>query len=149
MASVVFDAVVFVRCLLNPYSRWGRLVFARRSEYRLVTSEPVLRETLEVIQRPEITRKYRFVEGLDLAAVQAILAATEVVKLAVVPAVSRDPKDDLYLATAREARTPILVIEDDDLLVLGEYEGTKIVTAETFLAILDQRRDRDDDVPSP
>lgn len=38
--------------------------------------------------------------------------------------------------------------EDDDLLVIGEDEGTRIVTAETFLAILDELRARGDNVPS-
>lgn len=103
MVSAVFDAVVFVRCLLNPYSRWGRLVFARKSEYRLVTSDPVLRETLEVVRRPEITRKFRFVEGLNIEVVLTILKTTEKVVVAEIPAVSRDPKDDPYLATTRSA----------------------------------------------
>lgn len=37
-----------------------------------------------------------------------------------------------------------LVSEDEDLLILGQYEGVQIVNAATFLSILDQR-DMDSD----
>lgn len=137
VVSAVFDAVVFVRCLLNPRSRWGRLVFLEMGRYRLVISQPILTEIVEVIHRPEIVRKSRFVAGLDRPTVLMILANATVVQLDDVPPVSRDPKDDYYLATARAAAAGFLVSEDNDLLVLGAYEGTKIVTAEAFLAILD------------
>jgi predicted nucleic acid-binding protein len=52
---VVFDTVVFVRALINPYSFWGRLVFEHYHEYRLVISPQVLREYIEVMNRPELT----------------------------------------------------------------------------------------------
>ena len=35
---VIFDTVVFVRALLNPYSLWGRLVFDHYHEYRLIVT---------------------------------------------------------------------------------------------------------------
>lgn len=53
------------------------------------------------------------------------------------PPVARDPKDDKFLATARAAGAPYLVTEDNDLLVLGQYEGVQIVTMATFLGLLD------------
>jgi putative PIN family toxin of toxin-antitoxin system len=136
--SAVFDTVIFVRCLINPASRWGRLVFARTRHYRLVTSEPTIRETLEVISRPRVARKFRTASGLDRQAVLAILATATVVDVREIRAISRDPKDDPFLATARAAGAAFLVTEDEDLLVLGTYNGTRIVNAETFLAILDE-----------
>lgn len=41
------------------------------------------------------------------------------------------------MATARAARADFLVSEDKDLLVLGTYDGTRIVDAATFLRALD------------
>ncbi|HSH78947.1 MAG TPA: hypothetical protein VLA19_10495 [Herpetosiphonaceae bacterium] len=52
MQTVVIDTVVFVRALLNPRSMWGRLVFDYAGRYRLVVSAPIVREVIEVIQRP-------------------------------------------------------------------------------------------------
>jgi putative PIN family toxin of toxin-antitoxin system len=140
VVDVVFDAVVFVRCLIYPASRWGRLVFAPTDRYRLIVSEPILREILEVLSRPAITRKFRTIEGLDKAALLARLADATVVNVADVPPIARDPKDDPYLETARAAGASFLITEDQDLLVIGSYEGTRIVDTATFLSILDEEQ---------
>ncbi len=125
MLSVVFDTVVFVRALINPYSYWGRLVFEHAADYRLIVSRPILAEILEVIQRPRIRRKYRSVATRDVPTVLALLARAEAVELETIPAVVRDPKDDKFLATAVLAGAGYLVTEDEDLLVLHEYEGVR------------------------
>ncbi len=59
MPRIVLDTVVLVRGLINPHGAWGRLVFDRVGDYRLVVSPPLLSEYLEVIARPELTRKFR------------------------------------------------------------------------------------------
>jgi len=53
--------------------------------------------------------------------------------------VARDPNDDKILATASAAGADYLVSEDLDLLVLREYQGTRIVSAATFLGILERQ----------
>ena len=138
MVRVVFDTVILVRSLLNPNSVWGRLVFARQGDYWLVASEPVLTEFLEVLSRPAIERKFRFVAGQDKRALLDRLEVAEIVEIDSIPTVSRDVKDDKFLATAKAAGAGYLVTEDEDLLVLGQYEGTRSVTAAAFLAILDE-----------
>lgn len=140
LLRVVFDSVIFVRAVMNPSGRWGRLVFERTGNYLLVVSPLVLSEVREVLQRPDLTRKYRALGGRDVNMVMGFLARAESVDVFAVPAVSRDPKDDKFLATAKAAGAAYLVTEDDDLLVLGEYEGTRIVTAAAFLAVLDERQ---------
>jgi putative PIN family toxin of toxin-antitoxin system len=132
----VFDTVVFVRAVLNPRNRAGRLVFERSDEYTLVLSPPIIQVILEVLQRPEITRKVRAVEGIDIVSVLELLAQAEVVELDHVPALARDPKDDVFLATARIGNAAYLVSEDRDLLDMSEYEGIKIVDTASFLATL-------------
>ncbi len=58
-----------------------------------------------------------------------------------IPRVCRHVKDDYLLAYALVGRANYLVTGDDDLLVLGEVEGVKIVTPSAFLEILmDERR---------
>ena len=141
MVKAVFDTVVFVRCLINRRGLWGRIVLDWTSHYQLFVSAPTLRETLEVISRPGVAAKFRRITIPDRQAVLAILANASVVAVGESPAVSRDPKDDPFLATARAARADFLVTEGDDLLVLGEYEGTRIVTAAALLAFLDANQD--------
>lgn len=52
------------------------------------------------------------------------------------PRVTRDAKDDYLLAYALLGRADYLVTGDDDLLVLGEIEGVKIVPPIEFRGIL-------------
>ncbi|MDQ2785957.1 MAG: putative toxin-antitoxin system toxin component, PIN family [Chloroflexota bacterium] len=135
--SVVFDTVIFVRSLINRSGLWGRLVFTHGEQYRLVISEPITVEILEVLHRPELTRKYRGAANANLQTILDILANAEIVIVDEIPSVSRDPKDDKFLATAAQAGADYLVSEDQDLLVLRQYEGVRIVDAATFLDLLD------------
>jgi predicted nucleic acid-binding protein len=50
-----------------------------------------------------------------------------------VTGVCRDPADDVVLAAAVEGRADNIVTGDDDLLVLGDFEGIAIVTHRSFL----------------
>jgi putative PIN family toxin of toxin-antitoxin system len=142
---VVFDTVILVRALISPYSWWGRLLFDHAAAYRLVVSSPLVTEYLEVMRRPELARKYRTVATRDVPAVRNRLATAEVVAIADIPAVARDPDDDKFLATAKAGQVDYLVTEDQDLLVLGAHEGTTIVNAETFLGLLGEEAGDDAD----
>lgn len=137
MVRVVFDTVVFVRSLINPYSIAGRLIWSHTSRYRLFLSEPILAEILDVLQRPELTRKFKSLHEMDIPAVLELLSRSERVDVPAIPRVSRDPKDDKFLATALAAAVDYLVSEDQDLLVLKQYEGVEIVDVATFLGILE------------
>jgi putative PIN family toxin of toxin-antitoxin system len=134
---VVFDTVIFVRALINPHSVCGRLVFQHASAYVLVVSPPLIAEILEVLHRPELTRRFRQLAGIDLARIIQILDAAEVVELDEIPAISRDSNDDKVLATAAASEANYLVTQDNDLLVLGAHGRTNIVTAGAFLSILE------------
>ncbi len=141
MVRVVFDTAVFDRSLINPHSRWGRLIFTHYPRYRLFLSQPVVLEFLEVLHRPELARKFRSLRGMDTARIIEILGQAEIVEVSATPAVSRDVEDDKFLATARVAGAEYLVTEDEDLLVLGEYEGVKIVDTATFLKVLREQEE--------
>ena len=54
-------------------------------------------------------------------------------------AVSRDPKDNMVLECAVEGQADFIVSGDQDLLVLKDYRGIRIVTAVEFLELLAKR----------
>jgi putative PIN family toxin of toxin-antitoxin system len=138
MSRAVFDTVVFVRALINPFSRCGRLVFVRRGDYRLILSPPLIGEILRVLARPEVRGKFRRLTPDLMLRFAAILDEADVVEAAHIEPISRDPNDDKVLAAARAGRADYLVTEDKDLLTLGEYAGTAIVTPEAFLRLLEE-----------
>lgn len=142
MLRAVFDTVVFVRALLNLRSVCGRLILAHQGQYQLVLSTPLVVEILQVLSRDELVSKLERRRSTYLEAVAGLLECfrhAEPVEVATIPPTSRDPKDDKVLATAVAARADYLVSEDGDLLVLGEFDGVKIVNAATFLGILERR----------
>lgn len=138
MPRVVFDTVVFVRSWINPHGPWGRLVFDHHASYELIVSPEIVREYLDVLQRPEITRKFRRVAELDVRRVIGLFEDATTVEPGGVPPVSRDPKDDKFLAAVRAADADYLVSQDDDLLDLGHHGRMRIVTARQFLDALNE-----------
>ncbi len=137
MLRVVFDTVIFVRALLNPKSRCGRLLFQYFDRYKIIVSQATVRELLQVIERSEIIAKYKSVASLDRQRMIDLLAQAETVELTTIPAVVRDPKDDIFVATAIAGDADYLVSEDKDLLTLGDRLGVRIVDAQTFIALLE------------
>jgi putative PIN family toxin of toxin-antitoxin system len=140
MIRAIFDTNVFLRALINPHSRCGRLLHEFADDYELVLSPAIVREVLEVLHRPRLRAKIPQIAQLDIARIIALFEQARVVEPQDVPFVSRDPKDDKFLACARSAEAEYLVTEDKDLLVLEAYEATRICQPAEFIALLEARR---------
>ena len=137
MIKAVFDTNIFLRALINPYSRCGRLLDEFADDYELVLSPAVIREVLEVLHRPRLRAKFPHIAQLDIARLISLFEQALVVEPQDVPPVSRDPGDDKFLACARSAGAKYLVTEDKDLLVLEAYEGTRICQPAEFMELLE------------
>ena len=53
--------------------------------------------------------------------------------------ICRDADDDVVLATALAGKADVIVTGDDDLLVLKEFRGIRILSPRQFLELLDRR----------
>ncbi|HJW84089.1 MAG TPA: putative toxin-antitoxin system toxin component, PIN family [Anaerolineae bacterium] len=137
MLRAVLDTVVFVRALINPRSRCGRLLFEYSDRYTIVISKPTAQELLEVIRRPELMAKYRSLANISPGRVIDLLSKAEAVQVDDAPPIVRDPKDDVFVATALAGRADYLVSEDKDLLILGDAAGVPIVNTQTFIDLLE------------
>lgn len=134
--KIVLDSVILVRGMINPASPSGRVVFDYSEGLEWIVSAEIVAEYLDVISRPEITRKYRATSHLKMPLLLKLLDLATIVKPDGVPPVSRDPGDDKFLAAASVGNAEYIVSEDKDLLDLGSYEGIAICTVETFLRYL-------------
>jgi predicted nucleic acid-binding protein len=56
--------------------------------------------------------------------------------------VTRDPNDDMVIATAQRAQAAYIVTRDKDLLSLHHYEGIAMITPEAFIAIVRKQETR-------
>ena len=141
MDRVVLDSVVFVRALINPHSRSGRLLADYAERYILLVSKPTAEEILEVIQRPELKQKFRNLGRVNTRRVIDLVTQAQFVEIGAVPSVVRDPEDDIIVATAVAGKADFVVSEDNDLLDLKQVSGIPIIDTQTFLARLEGTED--------
>jgi putative PIN family toxin of toxin-antitoxin system len=128
---LVIDTNVFVSGLISGTSPPAQILRAiqERKVIHLV-SDPIVEEYLRELEYPRI-RRFRKITDAFIADIAAYLVyQTERVELVSGIRLSRDPDDDVFLATAVDGRATLLVTGDKtDLLSLGAVEGIPIVSA--------------------
>lgn len=103
----------------------------------LITSLYQVEELHHVLSYPRIARRIHLEEGELELLLAAILSEAELVPGRVqLSGVTRDPKDDLIVSSAKEGEADFIVSGDQDLLVLGMYEGIRVVTPREFVELL-------------
>jgi len=131
---IVLDTVVYVRALINPKGRWGRLVLEVASRHTTFTSPEIMREVIEVLQRQELRDKLRHLEyTVRFEAILAALREAEVVQPEDQPSVCRDADDDKFFWCAAAASADYIISEDREILDVGKYEGSRTISAAEFL----------------
>ena len=136
MLKVVIDANVWISSL------WGdgkpRRIRERfeRDEFQLVFAQELLDECQEVLARPKFAQR---IDANQAALVLELIRcrATFVQLPPAIPSISQDPDDDKYLVCAELGSCDFLVSGDPDLLDVGTYRNTKIVTPADFLTVLE------------
>lgn len=98
------------------------------SEDVIATCDEIDAEIVRVL-----TEKFSWEQHRATSALQTILARSVRVKIQGMVKVCRDPKDDMFLECAALADANLLVAGDKDLLVLGTYKRTRIITPAEYL----------------
>lgn len=130
----VIDTVVFVRPLITPRSRWGRILFQLVDQYTMVLSPQIVEEILDVLYRPGLRQRFpQMASPPELALVLGLLSTAEVVEPRVQLSVRRDPGDNKFLECAVEGAADCIVTEDRDLLDLANYQGIDLIDATAFI----------------
>lgn len=75
-----------------------------------------------------LTQKFQWEPNRAASALEAVLERAVRVRLRGNVKQCRDPNDDMFLECAVRANADLLIAGDKDLLVLGSYEGTRILT---------------------
>jgi uncharacterized protein len=109
------------------------LELAERGKIELYTSRYILAEVDEVLRRPRFVRRLEIIGRKPAAIMRDLRAMSEEVSPADIPRTSRDPDDDVVLATALSARAKVIVSGDKDLLVLEKFRGIPILSPRQFL----------------
>lgn len=127
--KAVFDTNVLIAAFLTEGICAKLMVRARRRDFDLILCDGILQEFKRVLKKKFAASSPETSEALTILseATQEILGKTDSIT-----AICRDPDDDLILACAKDAVADFVVTGDEDLLVLNNYEGIRIVNPREF-----------------
>jgi len=138
----VLDTNILCSALLTSGGLTDRLYRAwREGRFQLLTSEEQLEEFRRVTRYPHLRP---FIEPAAAGTMHNELRRLAVLvgKLPAVDA-SRDPGDNFLLAMAQAGEADVLVTGDKrDLLILGSFQRTRIITARQFLGQIGEKKKR-------
>lgn len=136
MLKAVVDANVWISGLIVSQGQPAKVIdLFQAGAFAVCCSTDLLDELQEVLKRPRIAARIDETDAaqlIELIRSQVIIALVEAVS-----AVSRDPKDDVYLACAAAVDADVLITGDQDLLVLKSHGRTRILTPAEFLSIIE------------
>ena len=131
-------AVIDTSTLISALGWEGKpqqiLNYCLEKKFKLVTSPKILQEIRDVLFRPKFdfidsSKKNEFI--LLLSQMAEIVYPTHKVDIC------RDKKDNKFIEVALSAKVKIIVSSDEDLLVLKEYQGIKILSVNEFLKVIE------------
>jgi len=136
LRSAIVDTSVLVSAFLFPDSVPGRVVaLAEQGAYVLHVSPIILEELERSLRNPRLRKSYPYSDTeidawcADLHEIGSVIHRS----LPEIDVVCRDPDDDHVIAAALAVKAYTPVTGDKDLLVLGEYQAIRILTARAFL----------------
>ena len=139
----VLDSSILVSAFIAPKSDLMRLLcLPLRSRYELVLSKEILSETAQSLLTKQSVRAYAEYTDEDVHGYLSwLLAVTKLVdEVPELTAVPDDPKDNMVIATAVKAMADYLVTGDrTHLLKMKEYQGIPIISARSFLDLLESQ----------
>ena len=123
---LVVDTNVLVSALIFPGSIPERAFRAAVEQGEVLWSLETMNELAVVIRRPKFTR---YVVEIERELFWERLASTATrVEIRERLRVCRDPKDDKFLELVVAGAADVLITGDADLLMLGRFQQTEVVT---------------------
>jgi uncharacterized protein len=98
---------------------------------KILFSLELIEEFLAVVERPKLKKYFdrKVIEQL----IELFDSYGEIVEVKSRVNLCRDSKDNFILALAKDSKATHLITGDQDLLVLKEFEGTRIITIADYL----------------
>jgi len=129
---IILDTNLWISFLISKnYSQLDEIIFERKCT--LIFSEELLNEFLEVIKRPKLRRFFSQEDTENL--IETIEEYADFISVTSKVDICRDEKDNFLLSLSKDSNANFLITGNKDLLVLEEFEKTKIVTITQFFGI--------------
>lgn len=131
---IVLDTNWYVSASINRKSRRTLYQILIDQRLEILYTGRLQAEFLEVISRPKF--KNVISRGQVQRFLGLVLPRLEYVDIKTPVSLSRDPKDNYLLSLSHDGKAKYLVTGDPDLLVIGEFGETEIVTMTEFRGVL-------------
>ena len=105
-----------------------------QSSVQLIFAEQNIEELKIVTSRPKFEKYFKKNDVNDL--IDLIYTIGVVEEIPEEPQVCRDSKDNFLLALSEKSKADYLVTGDSDLLIIGKYKNTQIISIEQLEKIL-------------
>jgi len=133
--KIIIDTNLFISFLIGKRLAGLKQTLVN-SIIQLIFSEQNIEELQIVTNRPKFKKYFNENDVTDL--IDLIHTIGKVIKVTTEPEICRDPKDNFLLALSDKGKADYLVSGDHDLLSIGEYKGTKIITIEELEAVIEK-----------
>ena len=101
------------------------------SDFRVLISHKIISEIMDVLRKD-----FGYTDAQAYRWYRKIYKHATIVTVRSIINLCRDPKDNVFLATAVDGKADYLVSNDDDLLSLNEISGIPIIKIGKFYSIL-------------
>ena len=129
---IIIDTNLWIHFLITKQYTFLDDLF-ENGKVRLVFSHELLTEFVEVVKREKL-KKYFSEEDLKQM-LEIIDQYADIITVTSDVKVCRDEKDNFLLSLARDSSASYLITGDNDLLVLNQFEKTRIITIAEYKLI--------------
>lgn len=127
--TLVIDTNLWISFLIGKRAA-DLMGLLKRPAFRIAVSEASIKE-LEIVAGRDKFRKY-FPLDKTQGVINFLREEASLFEVDSIPDICRDPKDNFLLALSEKSKARFLISGDQDLLVLENYKGTRIVTLAQF-----------------
>ena len=127
--KVIIDTNLWISFLIGKQLKSLKSLLVEQTIQPIV-SEQLLQEIALVTQRPKLQKYFPQSKVNELIDFLKIISLSIYIRSEV--SLCRDEKDNYLLALAKDSQADFLITGDKDLLVIQQFESTKIVTYQQF-----------------
>ena len=129
--NVILDTNIWISFLLGKRLQSVESVF-QNADIHVYVSQDLIAELVAVLARPKI-RRYVSVQSVEAMWTLIREHCYVIENYSIADSSIRDPKDVYLLSMAQAIPADVIVTGDKDLLILGKYQNTFILSFADFL----------------